>query len=68
MKPEIKTQKLLMETALSCLEGIEFAEKANDNFVKKILEEKYSNVMADLFNELATIGKVSVTIHEEIKY
>ena len=68
MKAELKYQKLLMETALSCLEGIEFAEKTNDGFVKELLQNKYSTTMATLAGELASIGKVTDIIHDSIPY
>ena len=68
MNPKIKFQKSLMELALAYLDGIESCKTNGFKELQKELEGKYSNTMSELAGELATIGKVSVTIHEEIKY
>lgn len=69
MNEQIKYQKNLMEYALLVLQQMEFAKSLGASVTRmEELKNEYGKTMGTLAGELATIGKVSVTIHEEIKY
>lgn len=72
MKPEIQKQKELMQEALYLLNEIERFEGEPPTIAgknhSKFLKDQYAETMATLAGELASVGKVNVIIHEEIKY
>lgn len=65
MNEQIKHQKHLMEYALLILEQ---SERETYEPRKKQLQKEYAETMSTLAAELISIGKVKVTIHEQITH
>ena len=75
MLPEIQKQRELMFKALDLINQMQtfealFSTVDNDYLkgVLKPLQLQYAETMATLAGELASIGKVNVTIHEQVNY